>query len=110
MDEEDKVDYYINGLRPEVGNMVRSFLRDSLTDNMSLAVRTEDALRTALQRPSPTRRVAEAATPMELGAIDARESRPIKLTDSERKKLLASGRCFRCREHGHLFRDCPTYK
>ena len=30
-----------------------------------------------------------------------------KLTDEERKKLAAEGRCFRCRQKGHRSRECP---
>ncbi|KAF6752657.1 hypothetical protein DFP72DRAFT_751030, partial [Ephemerocybe angulata] len=29
------------------------------------------------------------------------------LTEDERKELMSQGRCFRCREHGHLSRSCP---
>lgn len=31
-----------------------------------------------------------------------------KLTDSERARLRATGGCFKCRQHGHLARNCPT--
>src|SRR6266571_3357880 len=31
-----------------------------------------------------------------------------KLTDEERKKLSAEGRCFRCCQQGHMARFCPT--
>lgn len=30
-----------------------------------------------------------------------------KLSDKERNELLASGKCFRCKEAGHLSRNCP---
>jgi len=36
----------------------------------------------------------------------ARTSLP-KLTESDRAKLRASGSCFRCRQQGHVSRDCP---
>jgi hypothetical protein len=31
----------------------------------------------------------------------------VKLTDDERTKLAAEGRCFRCQTQGHLACDCP---
>ncbi|KAJ2924144.1 hypothetical protein H1R20_g12954, partial [Candolleomyces eurysporus] len=34
-------------------------------------------------------------------------TRIAKLTDAEQEKLRREGRCFRCREQGHLSRDCP---
>jgi hypothetical protein len=30
-----------------------------------------------------------------------------KLTQTERDRLRRSGGCFRCRQSGHLARDCP---
>ncbi|KAF9001165.1 hypothetical protein BDQ17DRAFT_1244713 [Cyathus striatus] len=30
-----------------------------------------------------------------------------KLTDKEKSELLAAGKCFRCRETGHLSHNCP---
>jgi hypothetical protein len=30
-----------------------------------------------------------------------------KLSETDRAKLRASGSCFRCRQHGHVSRDCP---
>jgi hypothetical protein len=30
-----------------------------------------------------------------------------KLTDADREKYQKEGRCFRCREKGHMARNCP---
>ena len=30
------------------------------------------------------------------------------MSDVERTELMASGRCFNCKRHGHLAHDCPT--
>ena len=42
--------------------------------------------------------------------VDATTQSPVpfrKLTDDERKKYMAEGRCFRCRIQGHMARNCP---
>ena len=36
-----------------------------------------------------------------------RTQRRSKLGDEERAKLLRKGRCFKCRNVGHLYKDCP---
>lgn len=40
-------------------------------------------------------------------AMDVDNVRLGPLTDEERKKLSAEGRCFRCRLQGHMSRSCP---
>jgi len=30
-----------------------------------------------------------------------------RMSDKERKKLIAAGKCFGCKETGHLYRECP---
>jgi hypothetical protein len=40
-------------------------------------------------------------------AMDVDNIRLNPLTDDERKKLSAEGRCFRCRQQGHMSRNCP---
>ena len=40
-------------------------------------------------------------------AMDVDNVRLGPLTDEERKKLSAEGRCFRCRQLGHMSRTCP---
>jgi len=40
--------------------------------------------------------------PMQLDAAKMQ-----RMSDEERKKLIAAGRCFRCKNTGHLYQDCP---
>lgn len=40
-------------------------------------------------------------------ASSSQDSKLGKLTDAERERLRKEGRCFRCREKGHLSRNCP---
>ena len=42
------------------------------------------------------------------GKSDRKPSSANQLTDKEKATLLKEGRCFICREQGHVSRDCPT--
>jgi hypothetical protein len=41
------------------------------------------------------------------GSQDNKYARRIDLSDSERENLMRAGRCFCCKEHGHIARHCP---
>jgi hypothetical protein len=56
------------------------------------------------QRPKPQN---SGVVPMDVDTTTIQKPRFVKLTDDERTKLAAEGRCFRCRTQGHLARDCP---
>jgi hypothetical protein len=59
------------------------------------------------QRPKPQN---SGVVPMDVDTTTAQKPRFVKLTDDERTKLAAEGRCFCCRTQGHLARDCPKGK
>ena len=40
--------------------------------------------------------------------MDVDVARTSRLSDKERKALVAEGKCFHCKQKGHLFRECPT--
>jgi len=46
------------------------------------------------------------AVPMELGAVQEANLKP--LSEAEREDLRKRGACFRCRQPGHLAKDCPA--
>jgi hypothetical protein len=39
--------------------------------------------------------------------VDAMKTRFKKLTDKERQEYMREGKCFRCRQKGHMSRNCP---
>ena len=44
----------------------------------------------------------EGPTPMEIGNVQLK-----KLTQEERDRCMKEGRCLRCREKGHIAKNCP---
>ena len=80
---------------------------------------------TTSYRPSAT---PSGPVPMDLGVVEAKTSYPRsrssspaprpstpgsrpalkRLTDADRDQLRKEGRCFKCREKGHVSADCPT--
>ena len=57
-------------------------------------------------RPPQNNR-SSGVVPMDVDAITQSPAPFRKLTDDERKKYMAEGRCFRCRIQGHMARNCP---
>ena len=55
----------------------------------------------ALSTRPPTHAAATTAGP-------AGSGRPARLTSEERERLMRQGACLRCRQLGHLARDCPV--
>src|SRR6266571_6921168 len=54
---------------------------------------------------------SNSVVPMDVDATSTSHAPALplkKLTDEERKKLLAEGQCFRCRQQGHMAKFCPT--
>lgn len=106
MAEEDKVTYFVDGLKPDVRFEIERQRPVNLTATITLA---ED-IHAALARRGPAavsvRTVASYAqqpmpepTAMEIDVLESRRRYP----GSQRPI-----RCFNCRGLGHLSRDCPS--
>lgn len=128
--EEEKMDRFMAGLKPALQREI--LLREPTTfAAMTKLASKMDALLYSVERRtyqmsgmarsatasagrhSSFRQGPSSATPMELGAIQSgpstsKASYPRnQLTSAERDKLRREGRCFYCRELGHIADRCP---
>ena len=106
--EDEKVDKFARGLKPEIAKEI--FLRDpsTLDEAMRMAERY-DMLSWSLRNLSaPKPSVPERKSdPMDLSAVKFQ-----KLTPDERKNIMDNNGCLYCRKlnAGHMAKDCPEKK
>ena len=105
MDDATRMNYYQKGLKENIRPFVAMQQPANLAAAETIAERVDavtfkPTTRNAGFRPNPGYRAPGGPTPMELDAIT-------KLTPAERERLRRMGGCFRCRQAGHLARDCP---
>jgi hypothetical protein len=88
---------------PRTPNLVRP---STATPAIAPVARLVNRIPQALIRPQagPPAPSPDGTTPMELDNL-----RACKLTPTEKEQCLREGRCFRCREYGHLGIYCPHY-
>ena len=102
---EEQIDRYTRGLKPYIWKELCTKEYYHLNDAMRDAERVESAHKrlgnTPRQELRPPRKSQEP-TPMDIGAIELK-----KLTPAERKQCIKEGRCFRCRQKGHMATKCP---
>jgi hypothetical protein len=105
MHEEDRIHAYLKGLKAQIASLVAMQRPTTILDAQRMAD-TADSIQwqhnprqfqQTRQYQSPQN--YKGPSPMELDAIT-------KLTPAERERLRKTGGCFRCRQTGHLARDC----
>jgi len=148
MAEADRVDKFIDGLKPAIAQKVSAALPDDLIKATTIAIKLDAAYQQAMMVPGRQQRVfgrnrphiqphvqdSGHRAPMQLGqledtgepdqhddddakntssdsiaAIYPSQSAIPKLTEAVRAELMASGKCFRCRQKGHLARNCTFF-
>ena len=114
MAQLDRVDAFINGLQPAAQRQVRMGVPQTLNDAISIAETYAIAFGPAGgYQPTGGHLDTGAGPAMEVDAVISGRAtygtrvRPLlKLTDKEREELRASGACFKCRQPGHIAREC----
>ena len=114
--EAEKLDRYTRGLKPHIWEPLCTKTYETLEQCMTDALKVEAAKRGTNQRttgqfrgrstpagPSGGDGGTSGPVPMDLSATDVIK----KLTPEERERCMKEGLCLRCREKGHMAKDCP---
>ena len=104
---EEQIDRYTRGLKPYIWKELCTREYTCLNDAMRDAERVESAHRRLGKNSRPdqapkVRQAHDAPTPMDIGNVQLK-----KLTTAERDQCRKEGRCFRCRQKGHMASNCP---
>lgn len=108
---EEKIDRYTRGLKSYIWKELCTKEYTDLADAMRDAERVESAhkrvgsFRNGSSRSIPRQSPATTESgpvPMDIGNIELK-----KLTKEERDRCMKEGLCLRCRQKGHLAKDCP---
>ena len=100
---------FVRGLKPQIRLHVELQRPTTVNDAIRLAQAADSAL--YFTRPTyPVNRPTPSPTymgpqPMQLGAL----THPPELSLAERERLYREGRCFRCRQPGHLAEECTYF-
>jgi Retrotransposon gag protein/Zinc knuckle len=101
---DEQIDRYARGLKPYIWSELCTTDYESLEDLMRDAERIESAKGNRFKtNPQGTQPFRSGPVPMELNNTKVIQ----KLSPEEREKCMREGLCLRCREKGHLARDCP---
>lgn len=136
--ENEKIYAFKHNLKPALYRHVNEAKPTTLLETINAANIAEDTERQASQqatnfgnskngkrndKPRPTfnnnsnqtpyqqKPQQPANDPMDVGVLQSRtggKQQP-KIGDEEKKKLMKEGRCFKCKESGHLAKNCPSF-
>lgn len=120
--ERTRLNKYINGLKPELKRMVRTFQPETLEDAMNIATNMAETPNSFKQttRTSTLPYGTSSYEPMEVDSIetepievdaiykDLKNPRRQKLSSQERQLLMKLWICFRCRAGQHRANQCPN--
>lgn len=112
---EEKIDRYTRGLKPYIWKELCTKDYTELTEAMKDAERVEAAHRRTNtnivprngvhNKQTPKSDSSSQAVPMEIGNTEMS-----KLSKEEREECMKKGLCLRCRQPGHIARNCPKGK
>lgn len=105
---EEQIDRYTRGLKSYIWKELCTNEYDKLADAMRDAERVEAAHKRAGPPRGPGKGGAsQPPVPMDIGNVQVGVTTIKKLTPAEREKCMKEGRCLRCREKGHMAKNCP---
>ena len=103
---EEQIDRYTRGLKPYIWRELCTKEYTRLSDAMKDAERIESAhSRVNTSNKSYTKKSIgndPKPVPMEIGNIELK-----KLSQEERQRCMREGLCLRCRQKGHMAKNCP---
>lgn len=100
MDEATLVRVFMRGLSSQLAPFVAPHNPQTVRAAIDMARMIQESR--GGSRPNSS--TPDPAAPMEVDAIAARRAR---LTDQERTRLRQEGACFKCRQRGHVAKECP---
>jgi len=105
--ESEKIDRYSHGLKRAIWEplCIRSY--DNFDSLMKDALRIEAAKAGTFRSPGGSASHPAALSDSGVAAMDLSTIKVSKLTPEERQRCMRKGLCLRCREKGHLAKDCP---
>ena len=107
-DELTKTLLFMEGLSKDLARQVRPKFPQTLQEAVRLAHIAEDCETGTISPTVPEISAVRAVAGESVGSSRQR-AWPKKLTPEERQRLQQQSRCFRCRQRGHIAKDCRQY-